>query len=137
MAEGSSSPVLRICVILVRIRIRLRILPFSSLTFKTATKKFAYKVFCLIRFEGTFTSFFKDKKVIKKSVGSRFFLLFLLDDRRIRIRLSYLWLQILGRAKIYGSGYATVLSTGSTNCLSYFHFRSQHPLTQWNLRGGR
>jgi hypothetical protein len=42
-------------------------------------------VFCLL-FEGTFTSFFTDKKVIKKS-QSRFFLLFLLDDARIQVRI--------------------------------------------------
>ncbi len=48
-----------------------------------ANKKIIFvKVFLLISFfEGTFTSFFKDKK-------SRFVLLFLLDDRRIRIRIS-------------------------------------------------
>ncbi len=44
---------------------------------KTIFKK---KNFCLLLFEGTFTSFFKDKE------ESRFFLLFLSDDRRIRIR---------------------------------------------------
>jgi hypothetical protein len=41
-------------------RIRIRILLFSSVTFKMATKK----LFCLlpVLFEATFTSFFKDKK---------------------------------------------------------------------------
>jgi hypothetical protein len=38
---------------------------------------FVTKFFCLLLFEGTFTSFFKDKK--------SFFLLILLGDRRIRI----------------------------------------------------
>jgi hypothetical protein len=47
---------------------------------KTLIKK---KFFCLLLFEGTFTSFFKDKKS-----ESRFFLLCLLDDRRIRIHTS-------------------------------------------------
>jgi hypothetical protein len=38
-------------------------------------------------FEGTFTSFFKDKKAkeVTKQQESRFFLLFLLGDRNIRI----------------------------------------------------
>ncbi len=54
---------------------------------KTNKKKF----FCLLIFVGTFTSFFKEQKVKKKSRNSRnqgFFLLFLLDDRRIRINTS-------------------------------------------------
>jgi hypothetical protein len=38
--------------------------------------------FCLLLFEGTFTSFFKDKKSkrSRKAVGSRLFLLFLLGE---------------------------------------------------------
>jgi hypothetical protein len=52
------------------------------MTIKTLTKNnFFYKVFLLLLFEGTFTLFFKDKK------KSRFFILFLLDDRNIRIRI--------------------------------------------------
>ena len=50
-------------------------------------KKLIIKKFCLLLFEGTFTSFFKDKKSKRshKTVGIKFFLLlFLLDDRRIR-----------------------------------------------------
>jgi|LakMenE01Jun11ns_1017448.scaffolds.fasta_scaffold9257386_1 hypothetical protein len=36
---------------------------FSSVTFKMATKNyFCTKFFCLLLFEATFTSFFKDKK---------------------------------------------------------------------------
>jgi hypothetical protein len=54
------------------------------------------KFFRLLLFEGTgtFTSIFKNKKDRKKSQNSHkkwepsFFLLFLLDDRRIRIRTS-------------------------------------------------
>jgi hypothetical protein len=40
------------------------------------------KFFCSFLFEGTFTSFFKDKKSKRshKTVGPRFFLLFLLDE---------------------------------------------------------
>jgi hypothetical protein len=46
-----------------------------------------YKFFCLLLFEGTFTSFSKIKSP-KKSQSSRNqgFLLFLLGDRRIRIQ---------------------------------------------------
>ncbi len=45
------------------------------------------KFFCLFLFEGTFTSFFKDKKSKRshKAVGIKF-LLFLHGDRRIRIQ---------------------------------------------------
>jgi hypothetical protein len=48
------------------------------------------KVFLhVLLFEGTFT-FFKDKKSkrIDKTVGPRFFLLFWLDDRKIRIGIK-------------------------------------------------
>jgi hypothetical protein len=45
-------------------------------------------IFLGLVFEGTFTSFFKDKKSKKvtKTEGTKVFLLLLLDDRRIRIR---------------------------------------------------
>jgi hypothetical protein len=48
-----------------------------------------FNFFCLILFEGTVTSFFKDKmsKRVTKQQDSRFFLLFLHNDRRIRIRI--------------------------------------------------
>jgi hypothetical protein len=53
-----------------------------------ANKKliFSKTFFCLLLFEGTFTSFFKDKsKRSHKTLGiSRCFLLFLLDDGTIR-----------------------------------------------------
>jgi hypothetical protein len=45
---------------------------------------FSKKLFFLLLFEGTFTSFFKDKKSQKKSQSSRNQIL--LGDRRIRIR---------------------------------------------------
>jgi len=51
-----------------------------------ATKKNFFAEYVV--FEAAFTSFFKVKKVIKKSQNSRnqgFFLLVLLDDRRIRM----------------------------------------------------
>jgi hypothetical protein len=43
------------------------------------------KFFCFLLFQGTFTSFFNDKKSRKshKTVGIKVFLLFLLDDRRM------------------------------------------------------
>jgi hypothetical protein len=45
------------------LQIRLRILLFSSVTFKTPTKT---KYFYANSFEGTFTLFFKDKKEAQK-----------------------------------------------------------------------
>ncbi len=50
-----------------------------------ANKKLIRKVFLLITFEGTFTSFFKDKnsKRSHKTVGIKVFLIFLLEDRRM------------------------------------------------------
>ncbi len=93
--EGLRIPVLLIHDIMVWIWIQnrgymplinrsgFRILFFSSLTFK---KKF----FCLLLFEGTFTSLFKDKKSKRshKTVGIKVFLTILLDGRRIRIRIQ-------------------------------------------------
>ncbi len=97
----SLEAVLRIHDILMWIRIR-RSMPltngsgsgFGSCYFrhlpsrrqqKTNKKKF----FCLLLFVGPFTSFFKDKKsnISHKTIGIKVFLLFLLDDRRIRIRI--------------------------------------------------
>ncbi len=71
---------------------------------KTNLKKF----FCLLLFEGTFTSCFKDKKSKRShnTVESRFFLLFLLDEKRIRIR---------GGPKTCESGSGTLLSVRVTN----------------------
>jgi hypothetical protein len=68
---------------------RIQILLFLSSTVKTLTKnEFKEKFFLFILFEGTFESFFKDKKPKRshKTVGIKVLLLFLLDDRRIRIR---------------------------------------------------
>jgi hypothetical protein len=47
------------------------------------------KFFCISLFEDTFTSFFKDKKSKRshKTVGIKVFLLFLINDRRIWIRI--------------------------------------------------
>ncbi len=51
-------------------QIRLRILLFSSMTLANK-KKFFSKFLCLFLFEGTLTSFFEDKKVVKKSQNIR------------------------------------------------------------------
>jgi hypothetical protein len=43
--------------------VQIRILLYSSMTVKTPTKKLIKKkFFCLFHFEGTFTSFFEEKK---------------------------------------------------------------------------
>jgi hypothetical protein len=62
--------------------LRIRILLFSSVSFKMLIK-----VFFFLLFEGTFTSFFKDKKSQRnhKTVEIKIFL-FLLDDGTIQIR---------------------------------------------------
>ncbi len=61
-------------------------------------KKFFLSSFYILLFEGTFTWFFKDKKSQrshkKVPYESMFFLLFLLDDRSIRIRASDKWIRI-------------------------------------------
>ena len=105
-----SEPVFRIHDILVWIRIRgsmplangswswIRILDPDPAIFvidlQDISKKlnFLHNFFCLLLFEGTFTLFFKDKKSQKESHNSdsRFFLIFLHDDRRIRIRIRIL-----------------------------------------------
>ncbi len=48
----------------------------SSLTFKMLKKLIFFKVFCLLLFEGTFTSVFKDKKSKRshKAIGIKVFL---------------------------------------------------------------
>jgi hypothetical protein len=67
---------------------RIRILLFSSAADQKPTKnKFFPEFFCLLLFEGTFTSVFTDKKSkVTKYYKSRFFLLFLLVDGRTPIR---------------------------------------------------
>ncbi len=66
---------------------RLLILLFSSLTFKTPTKNyFTAYLFLKVYFH----HFSKIKKQeVTKQLKSRFFLLFLLDDRRIQILYRY------------------------------------------------
>jgi hypothetical protein len=58
--------------------------PAIFVTFKTSTKNyFKKKFFCVLLFEGTIASFFKDKKAYRSHTQSEsmFFLLFLVDDR--------------------------------------------------------
>jgi hypothetical protein len=72
--------VLRIRNILVRIRL------LSVIDLQEANKDyFFYKVFLPVTFERTLTSFFKSLKNYSRHQG--FFLLFLLDDRRIRSQI--------------------------------------------------
>jgi hypothetical protein len=84
--------VLRIRDILVRIRIRGSV-PLTngsgSCYFREWTSRRQQNIilFSLLFFEGTFSSFFKDKRHSHKTVGIKA-LLFLLGDRRIRIRTS-------------------------------------------------
>jgi hypothetical protein len=72
------------------VRMRIRILIFSSLTFKMPTKKqFFYKSFSAYYFLKVLLNHFsqvKSQKEATKQKKSRFFLLFLLNDRRIRIQ---------------------------------------------------
>jgi hypothetical protein len=49
----------------------------------TNKKLILKKFYCLLLFEGKFSSFFK----VTKQKESRFFLLFLIDERRIQIRI--------------------------------------------------
>ncbi len=77
-----------------------------------ANKKFILKkVFFLLLFEGTFSSFFKTKKSkrIHKTVGIKVFLTILLDGRPDPD--PYLWLMdpdlYPGGPKTYGSGFGS------------------------------
>jgi hypothetical protein len=73
----------------IRIRIRFRIMLFSFVADKMPTKrKFFSKFFCLLLFDGTFTSVFIDTKSKRshKIVKIKVLLLFLLVDERNRIR---------------------------------------------------
>jgi hypothetical protein len=58
--------------------------------FQDANKNQFFKISFSVLFDGSFISFFKDKKSkrSRKTVGITFFLLFLLDDRRIRTHTS-------------------------------------------------
>jgi hypothetical protein len=82
--------------------------------------KFKKKFFCLLLFEGTFTSFSKTKsqKEVTKQKESRFFLLFLLADRRIRIRIQEAQKHVdpadpetLGDSRVHKTTYAPMIYT--------------------------
>jgi hypothetical protein len=65
-----------------------------------------------VTFETTFTSFFKDQKSKKsQTVEIKVFLLFLLDDRKIRIQIQ---IQIRTNNDIPGSGRSKTYGSGST-----------------------
>ncbi len=70
--------------------------------FNTATNFFFLycSFFCLLRFEVTFTSLFKDKSRKEVILRIKVFLLFLLDDRRIGIQ-SQMRSRMRGRFSIY------------------------------------
>ncbi len=75
----------------IQIRMRIRILLFSLLTFKKPTKTNCFKkFFCMLLFEGTVPVHFRHFSKIK-SQKEVFFLIFLLNDRRIWIR-SRIWI---------------------------------------------
>ncbi len=101
-------------------QIRIRILLFSSVTFKTQTKRI-YKVFCLLFFEGTFASFFQDKKSQShKRVEQGFFLSFAwwwkdpYPDQCLRLTDP-------DGPKTYGSCGSGILISGM-NCTDFYHF---------------
>jgi hypothetical protein len=79
----------------MRIRILFDAYPGEDLSFRPYADK---KFICSLLFEVTFTSFFKDKSPKEVTV---FFLLFLLDDIRIRIRIhtSDSWILIFAAEK--------------------------------------
>ncbi len=112
--------------------IRIRILLFKSLTFKRPTKYWFKKKFCLLLFENTFTSFFRDKKSKEshKTVGIKVFLSIFAGWSKDPD--PYIWLADpdSGGPKTYGSyGSGTQVylirnSQASHCCL--FHHRLQH-----------
>jgi hypothetical protein len=59
--------------------------PVNLPTIRSSVPDPCRKFFCLLLFEGTFTSLFKDKKSKRSHKTAGIFLLFLLADRRIRI----------------------------------------------------
>ncbi len=71
MQQLASGPVLRIHDIFVRILYLDPAIFVIDLQDANNSQFFSPKFFCLFLFEGTFTSFFKDKKFLKKSLNSR------------------------------------------------------------------
>ncbi len=95
---SNSCPVLRIRDILVRIRIRgsgplTKGSGFGSCYFRQRSSRFQLKNFFSYYFlklhSHHFSNKIKSHKEVSKQKESRVFLLFSLDDRRIRIRTSY------------------------------------------------
>jgi hypothetical protein len=86
---------------------------FSLLTFKSPTKNFFVLSVSPYYFLNVnlLTSVLKIKrhKEVTKQKESRFFFLFLIDDRRIQICTSDQWIRIQKTRKTYGSGSATLL----------------------------
>ncbi len=78
------------------------------------TKKWFFKNFCLLLFDGTFTSVFIDKKSKRshKIIEIKFFLLFTLVDVRIRIRTKY-WRSRIREAQKHFGFITLFLSTHS------------------------
>ena len=75
------------CVVDPCILVRIRILLFSTVADKMPTKYEFKKFFCLLLFEGIFTSVFTDKKSKRShKIVEIKVLHFLLVDGRIRIR---------------------------------------------------
>jgi hypothetical protein len=74
--------------------------------------------FSLLLFERTFTSFLMDKKSyeVTKQQDSRFFSQFLLDDRRIRIRMRISVIQEARKHGSYGCG------SGSATLVTGYYF---------------
>ncbi len=81
--------------------------------------KILTQFFLLFTFEGTFTSFFKDK-MSQNSRNQGFSYLFLHDDRRLRIRTSNKRIRIQEAQNTYGSsrsGSPTLIQTKVTLCV--------------------
>ncbi len=84
----------------ISVRIRIRILLFSSVTFKTSTKNFVsltFLLFGLLFFLKVLLHHFpkiKSHKEVTKQQESMFFFLFLLGDRRFRIHISDLQIRL-------------------------------------------
>ncbi len=145
---------LRIHDILVRVRIRGSIpmtngygsCYFHQWPSRSQQKIIFFSTFsCLLLFEGTFTSFFKDKKSQRShkiAEINMFFVLFLLDDIRIRIR-SKIHISMTngsgsGRPKTYGSygsGSAT-LNSGLTKFESWSRVFSKNIYIYMDLDTG-
>ncbi len=100
--------------------LRIRILLFSSVTYQMPTNNYIYC--CLLLFEGTLTSFFQDKKYYRSR--KQFFLtilVFLLDERSIRIRNSDYRIRIREVQKVTDSDRNTASRFGAKCRLKNFN----------------